>query len=152
MLYHVPGSRFYDQTVAEVWFATEADAEAAGFSAARLAQAEHDEADRRRRAGRGAVMKDPRDIILAPVVSREELRAHRAGRLHVQGPPAAPASPRSTTPSRRSGASRSSRSTPSTGRARRTRARRTNRVGHKPDTKRAIVTLAAGDEIPLFEN
>ena len=32
MLYHVPGSRFYNQTKAEVWFATEEDAEAAGFS------------------------------------------------------------------------------------------------------------------------
>jgi large subunit ribosomal protein L4 len=31
MLYHVPGSRFYDQTVAEVWFATADDAEAAGY-------------------------------------------------------------------------------------------------------------------------
>ena len=33
-----------------------------------------------------------------------------------------------------------------------TRARRSNRTGSKPDTKRAIVTLAAGNEIPLFEN
>jgi large subunit ribosomal protein L17 len=32
MLYHVPGSEYYDRTVAEVWFATEEDAEAAGFS------------------------------------------------------------------------------------------------------------------------
>jgi large subunit ribosomal protein L17 len=32
MLYHVPGSRSYSQTKAEVWFATEADAEAAGFA------------------------------------------------------------------------------------------------------------------------
>ena len=32
MLYHVPGSHFYNQTKAEVWFATEEDAEAAGFS------------------------------------------------------------------------------------------------------------------------
>jgi large subunit ribosomal protein L17 len=32
MLYHVPGSRFFTQTQPEVWFATEADAEAAGFS------------------------------------------------------------------------------------------------------------------------
>ena len=31
------------------------------------------------------------------------------------------------------------------------RTRGTNRVGTKPATKRAIVTLAAG-EIPLFEN
>jgi large subunit ribosomal protein L23 len=33
-----------------------------------------------------------------------------------------------------------------------TRARRTGKAGSKPDTKRAIVTLAAGQEIPLFEN
>ena len=32
MLYHVPGSRSYNQTKAEVWFATEEAAEAAGFS------------------------------------------------------------------------------------------------------------------------
>jgi large subunit ribosomal protein L4 len=32
MLYHVPGSRFYKQTIAEVWFATEEDAEAAGYA------------------------------------------------------------------------------------------------------------------------
>ena len=32
MLYHVPGSRSYNQTKAEVWFATEEGAEAAGFA------------------------------------------------------------------------------------------------------------------------
>jgi large subunit ribosomal protein L17 len=32
MLYHVPGSAFFDRTEAEVWFATEAAAEAAGFA------------------------------------------------------------------------------------------------------------------------
>ena len=31
MLYHVPGSPFYDRTIAEVWFDTEEHAEAAGF-------------------------------------------------------------------------------------------------------------------------
>jgi large subunit ribosomal protein L4 len=31
MLYHVPGSAFYNRTVAEYWFATPEDAEAAGF-------------------------------------------------------------------------------------------------------------------------
>ena len=31
MLYHVPGSAFYDRTVAEIWFATVDDAEAAGY-------------------------------------------------------------------------------------------------------------------------
>ena len=33
MLFHTPESRWYDQTIAEVWFATEEAAEAAGFSA-----------------------------------------------------------------------------------------------------------------------
>jgi hypothetical protein len=32
MLYHTPASAFYDRTVAEVWFATEAAAEAAGYA------------------------------------------------------------------------------------------------------------------------
>lgn len=32
MLYHVPGSQFFDNTVAEIWFATAADAEAAGYA------------------------------------------------------------------------------------------------------------------------
>jgi large subunit ribosomal protein L23 len=31
------------------------------------------------------------------------------------------------------------------------RNRRTNTVGHRPDTKRAIVTLHEGDSIDLFE-
>ncbi|WP_147681421.1 50S ribosomal protein L17 [Actinomyces ruminicola] len=34
MKYHVPGSRWYDNTVAEVWFASAEDAEAAGFAPA----------------------------------------------------------------------------------------------------------------------
>jgi large subunit ribosomal protein L23 len=32
------------------------------------------------------------------------------------------------------------------------RVRRTNKVGHRPDTKRALVTVAAGDRIELFES
>ena len=32
MLYHAPGTSFYDRTIAEVWFATADAAEAAGFS------------------------------------------------------------------------------------------------------------------------
>ncbi|AJT41682.1 50S ribosomal protein L17 [Psychromicrobium lacuslunae] len=47
MKYHVPGSRWYDQTVAEVWFATAEDAKAAGFVPAggEDAQEEADEAE-----------------------------------------------------------------------------------------------------------
>ena len=32
------------------------------------------------------------------------------------------------------------------------RNRKNNSLGHRPDTKRAIVTLAPGDSIDLFEN
>ena len=32
MKYHTPESPYYGRTVAEVWFATAADAEAAGFA------------------------------------------------------------------------------------------------------------------------
>jgi large subunit ribosomal protein L17 len=44
MLYHVPGTPFFDRTVAEVWFATPEAAEAAGFSL-RPSQREDDEAE-----------------------------------------------------------------------------------------------------------
>jgi large subunit ribosomal protein L4 len=42
MLYHVPDSSFYDRTVAEVWFASAADAEKAGFE---LPPSQRDDAD-----------------------------------------------------------------------------------------------------------
>ena len=45
MLYHVPGSRSYNQTKAEVWFATEEDAEAAGFSKPPSQQRRRDDDD-----------------------------------------------------------------------------------------------------------
>ena len=45
MLYHTPGSRFYKQTVAEVWFDTEESAEAAGFSKPPSQQAAEDAAE-----------------------------------------------------------------------------------------------------------
>ncbi len=45
MLYHGPDSRFYNQTVAEVWFATEEAAEAAGFSKPASVQAAEEAAE-----------------------------------------------------------------------------------------------------------
>jgi large subunit ribosomal protein L4 len=45
MLYHVPGSRFYKQTKAEVWFDSEQSAEAAGFSKPASQQAAENEAE-----------------------------------------------------------------------------------------------------------
>jgi large subunit ribosomal protein L23 len=96
-------------------------------------------------------MKDPRDIILAPVVSEKSYGLIEQGVYTFKVHPNA--------------------SKPEIGDAiesiwgvtvlkvntlnrkgKVTRARRTGKAGSKPDTKRAIVTLAAGDEIPLFEH
>ncbi|MDF0530890.1 50S ribosomal protein L17 [Tsukamurella sp. 8F] len=44
-LYHKPGTRFFDSTVAEIWFATDADAEAAGYSLPKSQQPKADEAE-----------------------------------------------------------------------------------------------------------
>jgi large subunit ribosomal protein L4 len=49
MKYHAPGGRWYDTTVAELWFKTEADAQAAGFvkAGSRASKAENEkEADK----------------------------------------------------------------------------------------------------------
>jgi large subunit ribosomal protein L23 len=96
-------------------------------------------------------MKDPRDIILAPIVSEKSYGLIEQAVYTFKVHPSA--------------------SKPEIGDAiqsiwgvtvlkvntlnrkgKVTRARRTGKAGSKPDTKRAIVTLAAGDEIPLFEH
>lgn len=95
-------------------------------------------------------MKDPRDIIIAPVVSEKSYDLMETGvytfRVH----------PSATKPEIRDAVEAiwgvevykvNTLNRP--GKRRRTRG--TNRTGSTPATKRAIVTLAAG-EIPLFEN
>lgn len=95
-------------------------------------------------------MKDPRDIIIAPVVSEKSYALMETGvytfRVH----------PSATKPEIRDAVESiwgvevyKVNTLNRVGKQRRTRG--TNRTGQKPDTKRAIVTLAAG-EIPLFEN
>ena len=144
MLYHVPDSRFYEQTVAEVWFDSAESAEAAGFQ---LPPSQRDDATDKE----GSESKDPRDIIIEPVVSEKSYG------LIEQGVYTFRVDPRASKPEihdaveaiwgvtvakvntlNRQGKSQ--------------RNRRTNRVGKRADTKRAIVTLAPGNEIPLFEN
>jgi large subunit ribosomal protein L23 len=74
-------------------------------------------------------VKDPRDIILRPIISEKICDAVEAiWNVKVR---------RVNTLNRR-------------GKMRQTRG--TNRFGQRPNTKRAIVTLEAGNEIPLFEN
>ena len=96
-------------------------------------------------------MKDPRDIIFEPVVSEKSYG------LIEQGVYTFRVDPRASKPEihdaveaiwgvtvvkvntlNRQGKTR--------------RVRRSNRMGKRSDTKRAIVTLAPGNEIPLFEN
>ena len=95
-------------------------------------------------------MKDPRDIIIAPVVSEKSYALLDTGVYTFK------VDPRATKPEihdavesifgvkvvkvntlNRQGKSK--------------RNRRTGTTGKRPDTKRAIVTLAAGERIELFE-
>jgi large subunit ribosomal protein L23 len=96
-------------------------------------------------------MKDPRDIILAPVVSEKSYA------LIEQGVYTFKVHPSATKPEIHDAVEAiwgvevvkvNTLNRP----GKVARARRNNRKGKKPDTKRAIVTLAAGNDIPLFEN
>ena len=96
-------------------------------------------------------MKDPRDIIIAPVVSEKSYALIETGVYTFK------VSPKASKPEIRDAVEAiwgvevlKVNTLNRKGKA--TRARRTGKAGSKPDTKRAIVTLAAGDEIPLFEH
>ncbi|PIE34755.1 MAG: 50S ribosomal protein L23 [Ilumatobacter coccineus] len=95
-------------------------------------------------------MKDPRDIILAPVVSEKSYELMETGvytfKVH---PDASKPEIRDAIEAIWGVEVHSVNTLNRKGKA--TRVRGSNRRGSKPDTKRAIVTLAAGD-IPLFEN
>jgi large subunit ribosomal protein L23 len=96
-------------------------------------------------------MKDPRDIILAPVVSEKSYG------LVEQGVYTFKVHPSATKPEIHDAVQaiwgvRVVKVNTMNRKGKVTRARRSNKYGSKPDTKRAVVTLAAGEEIPLFEN
>ncbi len=95
-------------------------------------------------------MKDPRDIILAPVVSEKIYCLIETGvytfKVH---PDASKPEIRDAVQAIWGVEVLKVNTLNRPGKRRRTRG--SNRIGKKPDTKRAIVTLAAG-EIPLFEN
>lgn len=95
-------------------------------------------------------MKDPRDIIIAPVVSEKSYALIETGVYTFKVHPSA------TKPEIRDAVEaiwdvEVFKVNTLTRKGKRRRTRGTNRLGHKPDSKRAIVTLATG-EIPLFEN
>jgi large subunit ribosomal protein L23 len=95
-------------------------------------------------------MKDPRDIIIAPIVSEKSYELIESGvytfQVHTS---ASKPEIRDAVESIWGVEVLKVNTLNRVGKKKRTRG--TNRVGTKPATKRAIVTLAAG-EIPLFEN
>jgi len=96
-------------------------------------------------------MKDPRDIILAPVVSEKSYALIEQGVYTFRVHPSASKPEIHDAVEAIWGVKVTKVNTLNRiGKA--TRARKSNRTGKKPDTKRAIVTLAAGHDIPLFEN
>ncbi len=91
-------------------------------------------------------MKDPRDIIIAPVVSEKSYD------LIEQGVYTFKVSPKASKPEIRDAVEaiwdvEVLKVNTINRKGKRSRVRGTNRIGSKPDTKRAIITLAAG-EIP----
>ena len=96
-------------------------------------------------------MKDPRDIIIAPVVSEKSYG------LIEQGVYTFFVHPDASKPEIHDAVEaicgvKVERVNTLNRRGKQQRTRGSNRVGRRPATKRAIVTLAAGSEIPLFEN
>ena len=96
-------------------------------------------------------MKDPRDIILAPVVSEKSYGLIEQGVYTFKVHPSASKPEISDAVESIWGVTVLKVNTLNR-KGKVTRSRRTGKAGSKPDTKRAIVTLAAGDEIPLFEH
>ncbi len=95
-------------------------------------------------------MKDPRDIIVAPVVSEKSYELMETGvytfKVHQSA-----SKPEIRDAVEAIWGVEVLKVNTLNRKGKTTRVRGTNRTGSKSDTKRAIVTLAAG-EIPLFEN
>ena len=96
-------------------------------------------------------MKDPRDIILAPVVSEKSYGLIEQGVYTFRVHPNA-SKPEISDAVRAIWGVEVEQVNTMNRKGKVVRGRRTNRSGHKPDSKRALVKLAAGNEIPLFEN
>ncbi len=95
-------------------------------------------------------MKDPRDIIIAPIVSEKSYALIEEGVYTFQVHKSA-SKPEIRDAVESIWGVEVLKVNTLNRNGKRKRTRGTNRIGTTPDTKRAIVTLAAG-EIPLFEN
>ncbi|MEO5723448.1 MAG: 50S ribosomal protein L23 [Ilumatobacteraceae bacterium] len=96
-------------------------------------------------------MKDPRDIILAPVVSEKSYGLIEHGVYTFKVHPSA-SKPEIHDAIEAIWGVKVVKVNTMNRKGKVTRARKSNKTGSKPDIKRAVVTLAAGHEIPLFEN
>lgn len=96
-------------------------------------------------------MKDPRDIIIAPVVSEKSYGLIEQGVYTFFVHPDA-SKPEIHDAVEAIWGVKVERVNTLNRRGKQQRTRGSNRVGRRPATKHAIVTLAAGSEIPLFEN
>ena len=97
-----------------------------------------------------AVNKDPRDIILAPVVSEKSYALMEQGVYTFKVHPSA-SKPEIRDAVQAIWGVEVAKVNTLNRKGKRRRTRGTNRIGQRPDTKRAIVTLAEGDRIELFE-
>ena len=96
-------------------------------------------------------MKDPRDIILAPVVSEKSYALIEQGVYTFKVHPSA-SKPEISDAIEAIWGVKVLKVNTLNRKGKVTRTRNTNRHGKRPDSKRAIVTLAAGSKIPLFES
>ena len=95
-------------------------------------------------------MKDARDVIVAPVVSEKSYALMEEGIYTFKVHPTA-SKPEIRDAVQSIFGVKVSKVNTLNRKGKRRRTRGTNRIGTRPDTKRAIVTLVSG-EIPLFEN
>ena len=96
-------------------------------------------------------MKDPRDIILKPIVSEKSYALIEQGVYTFEVDPAA-SKPEIHDAIEAIWGVKVLKVNTLNRKGKVTRTRNTNRHGKRPDSKRAIVTLAAGSKIPLFES
>ena len=95
-------------------------------------------------------MKDPRDIIIEPIVSEKSYQLVEQNAYTFRVHPDA-SKPEISDAIRAIFNVKVVKVNTLNRKGKRKRDRRTGNYGTRPDTKRAIVTLADGDSIPLFE-
>ena len=95
-------------------------------------------------------MKDPRDVIIEPIVSEKSYQLVEQGVYTFKVHPSA-SKPEISDAIRDIFNVKVVKVNTLNRKGKRKRDRRTGNYGQRPDTKRAIVTLAPGDSIPLFE-